>query len=316
MARIRSVHPSLWTDEDFVQMSVVARLFLIGLWNEADDYGIFEWKPFRLKMRLSPADNIDAASVMEEIKGAGFVVHIERDGKPYGVIKKFRKYQRPQKPSPPIIALDDLIKSIIALVDPSSGNEPVNENSGSPTGIPAQMEDVGCKRDIGIELDNPLAQPLIAASAAPEKIYDLDEIELACREALGNEIAPADPDIGPMALCAGKYTLDAVCTTLESQARKRRRSQVRTWKLWAEIVTEALAKERPPDAPKIVKPPDGSFYAALDSPQWNAWSAHWRKAKGTGPPTDPRGGWRFPSEWPPGFAVPANQPAQHSGAQP
>ena len=67
MARIRSVHPGLWTDEDFVQLSAPARLFLIGMWNESDDYGLFEWKPTRLKMRLAPNDPIDAAALMAEL---------------------------------------------------------------------------------------------------------------------------------------------------------------------------------------------------------------------------------------------------------
>jgi hypothetical protein len=39
----------------------MARLFFMGLWNECDDYGSFEWSPLKLKMRLLPGDNADAA---------------------------------------------------------------------------------------------------------------------------------------------------------------------------------------------------------------------------------------------------------------
>ena len=47
MARIRSVHPGLWTDEAFVSVSMTARLLAIGLWNQCDDQGAFEWKPIQ-----------------------------------------------------------------------------------------------------------------------------------------------------------------------------------------------------------------------------------------------------------------------------
>ncbi|MGJ0509969.1 MAG: hypothetical protein ACR652_23145 [Methylocystis sp.] len=35
------------------------------------------------------------------------------------------------------------------------------------------------------------------------------------------------------------------------------------------------------------------------SDEWRAWAAHWRETKGKSPPVDRRGGWFFPSKWPP-----------------
>jgi hypothetical protein len=35
------------------------------------------------------------------------------------------------------------------------------------------------------------------------------------------------------------------------------------------------------------------------SPEWWAWSNHWRATKGKSPPVDAKGGWRFPSLNPP-----------------
>lgn len=43
----------------------------------------------------------------------------------------------------------------------------------------------------------------------------------------------------------------------------------------------------------------GLVWIALDSPEWRAWAAVWRAAKGKNPPLDARGGWRFPARWPP-----------------
>ena len=81
MSRIRSVHPGLWTDEQFVSLSAFARLLVIGLWNECDDGGTFEWKPITLKMRLLPADNVDVASLLAEIEDAGIAIRYEIEGK-------------------------------------------------------------------------------------------------------------------------------------------------------------------------------------------------------------------------------------------
>jgi hypothetical protein len=41
-----------------------------------------------------------------------------------------------------------------------------------------------------------------------------------------------------------------------------------------------------------------SVYIERGTPQWTAWDAYYRKTKGSAPPTDARGGWSFPTEWP------------------
>ena len=70
MARIRSVHPGFFTDEDLVGTSLPARLLFIGLGIEADDKGIFEWKPITIKMRIFPADNVDVEALLSELVGS------------------------------------------------------------------------------------------------------------------------------------------------------------------------------------------------------------------------------------------------------
>lgn len=99
MSRIRSIHPGLWTDEAFVTLSAHARLFFMGLWNECDDQGSFEWSPLKLKMRLAPADNVDGAALLAEIAEAGCVLQYEVGGKRFGAVRNFCQYQRPKKPT-------------------------------------------------------------------------------------------------------------------------------------------------------------------------------------------------------------------------
>lgn len=99
MARIRSVHPGQWTDEQFVSCSMTARLFAIALRNEADDQGVFPWKPLTLKMRLFPADDVDIAALLDALADADVIRRFELDGRVFGVVRNFARYQRPKKPT-------------------------------------------------------------------------------------------------------------------------------------------------------------------------------------------------------------------------
>lgn len=99
MARIRSIHPGQWRDVDFVECSFPARLLAIGLRNEADDQGVFEWKPKQLTMNLFPADAINIEPLLSELTINNVVTLFEIDGRKYGVIRNFRKYQRPKSPN-------------------------------------------------------------------------------------------------------------------------------------------------------------------------------------------------------------------------
>lgn len=109
MARIRSLHPGFWTDENIVSVSLEARMLFIGLWGEADDGGAFPWKPLTLKMRLFPADALDISTLLEELEKATLVKRYTPsphapadptyDSQIYGAIRNFGKWQSPRSPS-------------------------------------------------------------------------------------------------------------------------------------------------------------------------------------------------------------------------
>lgn len=99
MSRIRSVHPGFFRDENLVACSAFARLLFIGLGVEADDKGIFEWKPVTIKMTVFPGDNVDVVALLSELEGAGSIRQYEIGGRKYGAIRNFRKFQRPKTPN-------------------------------------------------------------------------------------------------------------------------------------------------------------------------------------------------------------------------
>ncbi len=149
MPRIRSIHPPIFSDEAFVSCSITARLLVIGLWTEADDKGVFEWKPLSLKMRIFPADAFDIDMMsgwLAELSAANIVRRFEVDGKSYGAIRNFRKYQRPQRPND-IHPLPESLLSYVALSN--TAPVPVDERSRTGKRKSKQMEDGGWKREDG-----------------------------------------------------------------------------------------------------------------------------------------------------------------------
>ena len=130
MARIRSLHPGQWTDEDFVCCSPFARLLALGLRNEADDQGVFEWKPVTIKMRLLPADNEDVAALLDELDRADLVRCFEIGGKKFGAIRNFGRFQSPKKPTNRYEVPNEL-RGYLGLKQESSEPGPPNHPSGT-----------------------------------------------------------------------------------------------------------------------------------------------------------------------------------------
>lgn len=100
MARIRSVHPELFTDEAFVEIGYAARILLIGLGTQADDQGVFQWKPTGLRLRLMPGDMVDVQELLAELVEAEFVMRYRaEDGREFGAIRNFCRHQKPKRPN-------------------------------------------------------------------------------------------------------------------------------------------------------------------------------------------------------------------------
>lgn len=144
MARIRSIHPGIWTDEAFVTLSPMARLLFMGIWNECDDGGSFEWSPLKLKMRILPADNVDAAELMTELLSAAAVMQYEIDGKRFGAVRNFCQYQRPKKPNSTYPQTDEVRKWVNTEARSTrDGSEAVGKQLPTKPEKRRQMEDGG-----------------------------------------------------------------------------------------------------------------------------------------------------------------------------
>lgn len=135
MARIRSQHPGIFTDEAYMTLSFAARELLRGLWAQADDQGVFEWKPLTLKVRIFPADTVDVDALLAELAAANFIRAYPAEGRCFGAVRNFMKYQRPRKPSY-VHPLPDALRGYVGM----AGAEPVPNQYGTGPELPPQRE--------------------------------------------------------------------------------------------------------------------------------------------------------------------------------
>ncbi len=133
MGRIRSVHPGLFTDEAFISLSDAAQVFFIGLWTEADDQGVFEWKPITLRARLRPAKDGSVEELLAELEANNCVKRFSFGGRQFGAVRNFRKYQRPKKPNSTHV-LPDEFRTYVALSGSSSELGDQREEGGEDEG--------------------------------------------------------------------------------------------------------------------------------------------------------------------------------------
>lgn len=148
MARIRSIHPGLTSDESYMSMSMIAKAAWTPLWMQCDDHGIFEWKPIVLKALIFPADNVDFAAVLGEFEKLDCVRRITIDGKQYGLVRNFAKYQRPKNPSYRHFKADNIPSDVASYIGVKGSPPPaLPQLSGSPTENTPQMKEEGGSRE-------------------------------------------------------------------------------------------------------------------------------------------------------------------------
>jgi hypothetical protein len=145
MARIRSIHPALFTDEAFAGLSMAARVLLLGLWTEADDQGVFDWKPITIKMRIMPVDNVDVPSLLIELEDADVIRGFVQDSKSFGAIRNFCKFQRPKTPKYRTLKSAEIRNYVASAYPVTETTEPEPEPFPQKVEMPPQMEEGGGK---------------------------------------------------------------------------------------------------------------------------------------------------------------------------
>lgn len=178
MSRIRSLHPGLFTDDRYMALSFPARELIKGIWCEADDQGVFEWRPLTLKARIMPADSVDVGELLDELVAGKFVTRFEYNERSFGAVRNFRQFQRPKKPNS-VHILPDKLRTYVGLTADAEEPEgakppPVPHQFPTEGGKPPQMEDGGGKgRRERTESLTPTSQTEPCAPAGAE-VFDLE----------------------------------------------------------------------------------------------------------------------------------------------
>ncbi len=97
MARIRTIKPEFWEDEKIGRLPIPCRLFFIGCWNFADDFGVIKGNATLLKSQIFPYDeNLRASEIkkwIDALVDARMLIPIIHAEESYYYIRTFRSHQ-------------------------------------------------------------------------------------------------------------------------------------------------------------------------------------------------------------------------------
>lgn len=303
MARIRSIHPGIFTDEAFASLSMGARVLLFGIWTEADDHGVFEWKPVSLKMRVMPVDNVSIPDLLIECERADVIKRFS-DGKSYGLVRNFCRYQRPKKPKY-VHPMPEEFRTYAGLN--KDGSLPVlHQSRTGGEKSPQREEEGGMMEDEsgnGIEKKGESNPPSNLKLVEEGKAIPIDE-----------SYSPSDRAI------EYAYSLGMKKLELEEELRKFITKSISlrvvsfnidmNFKLWCDRWLAFKRKDNPNwvPTPEVI-PATPRCWVDEGTLEWNCWQRVYNGGRGSpaadqkdaeGRPTGRRG-WYFPTSMPEGF---------------
>jgi hypothetical protein len=100
------VKPEIWQDENVGDLSLGARVLLIGLITMADDEGRLRALPALILGHVFPYDEVNPAKLKRwigEIEGGGFILSYAAEGKPYIAFRHWARHQKPNRARPSLL---------------------------------------------------------------------------------------------------------------------------------------------------------------------------------------------------------------------
>jgi hypothetical protein len=160
MARIRTIKPDFFFDEDLARLTPADRLAYIGLWCYADREGRLEDRPAHLRAVLFPYEpKVDIEAILARL-ARHWITRYEADGRKYIQINPFEKHQVPH------------IKERASTIP-----APCLHSAGT---IPAPQEGKG--RELGRELGregNGNAEQAVAVALVPSSPFPVTPAQTA-----------------------------------------------------------------------------------------------------------------------------------------
>lgn len=116
MARIRSIKPAFWSDEGTAELSIPARLLVIGLISSADDEGRFLASTAAIAGFVFPHDDHPSTKVrrwLDEIEAQGIIRLYSVNRREYGAFPNWTKHQKISHPQPSIIPAPPMLRAVV-----------------------------------------------------------------------------------------------------------------------------------------------------------------------------------------------------------
>lgn len=95
MARLRTIKPSFFVNEDLAEIEPLGRLLFAALWCLADRRGRLEDRPRRIKAEALPYDDCDVDTLLGTLTEHGFIERYVVAGRRYVQIVNFERHQSP-----------------------------------------------------------------------------------------------------------------------------------------------------------------------------------------------------------------------------
>lgn len=94
MARIRTIKPEFFKDDELAELGPMAMILFEGLWCLADKEGRLEDRPKRIKAEILPYFDVDVDELLQKLHDAKFILRYIADGHEYIWVIKFKSHQR------------------------------------------------------------------------------------------------------------------------------------------------------------------------------------------------------------------------------
>jgi hypothetical protein len=143
MARIRTVKPEFFTDEDLGELPPTVRLLFIAMWTEADKAGRLKDKPKTIKARCIPFDPIDIEKALRQLAASRFIIRYSSGGERYIQIRTWHEHQRPhhterESTYPPVLEGEvtettTLTNGVLTVEQPSLDGEKKDSRNREPS---------------------------------------------------------------------------------------------------------------------------------------------------------------------------------------
>lgn len=95
MARLRTLKPAFFLNEELAALPPLARLLFAGLWCLADREGRLEDRPARIKAETLPYDRVNVDELLSKLHSSGFVVRYSVGDANFIQVVNFLKHQTP-----------------------------------------------------------------------------------------------------------------------------------------------------------------------------------------------------------------------------